>query len=179
MCPDLAGSGPLDVLEPGVVVLQGPPVSGRASLFLQALLSAANKGLAVGYISGAHPSFVTRQLEVMLTYLGLTSKNLYLFPDAPREAIEAERLKKLIKDCNLNILCIDDFPDHLATKAEVRTAETISRETGCRVLIVTRPSQAEPPPICQLPDLAPLPSAKRRRYGKALKKPRGSRTRLP
>jgi hypothetical protein len=166
----------LDVLEPGVIVLRGPPVSGKASFFLQALLSAANKGLAVGYICGAHPTFVTRQLEAMLTYLGLTSKNLYLFPDAPSEAIEAQRLKTLIKDCNLNILCIDDFPDHLATKAEA--AETISRETGCRVLIVTRPSRAKPPPpLCQLPDLRPaaLPSAKRRRYGK----PRGSRGRSP
>jgi hypothetical protein len=162
----------LDVLEPGVVVLRGPPVSGKASVFLQALLGAANKGLAVGYVSSAHPSFAARQLEAMLTYLGLTSKNLYLFPDAPREAIEAERLKKLIKDCNLNILCIDDFPAHLATKAEV--AETVSRETGCRVLIVTRPSQAKPlPPLCQLPRPAALPSAKRRRCGKALKKPRG------
>jgi hypothetical protein len=171
--PEWNGDRTLDVLEPGVIVLHGPPVSGKVSLVLQALLSAANKGFAVGYISGAHPSFVTRQLEAMLTHLGLTSRNLYLFPEAPREAIEAERLKKLIEDCSLNILCIDDY--HLATKAEVRTAETISRETGCRVLIVTRPSQAKPPPICQLPDLAPLPSAKRRRYGKALKEPRGSR----
>jgi hypothetical protein len=142
------------VPAPGVVVLQGPPVSGKASFVLQALLGAAHKGLAVGYICGAHPSFVARQLEAMLAYLGLTSRNLYLFPDAPR--IEAERLKTLIKDCNLDILCVDDVPASL--EAEVRTVETIARETGCRVLVVTRPSQAKPPPLCQLPRPAALPS---------------------
>jgi hypothetical protein len=173
-----------DVLElkPGVVVLRGPPATARASFFLQALLSAADKGLTTGYVSSAHPDFATRQLDAMLTYLGLTSRNFFLFADAPREAIEAERLEKLITECKLDILCIDDLPDHLAAKAEAR-AGTIAREAGCRVLIIVRPEQAEPPPVYQLPALtpppAPLPSAKRRRCGKALKKPRGSRARSP
>ena len=180
--PDLVNV--LDILHPGVVLLHGPPINGKASIILQALLSAASMGLAVGYVSNAHPSFVARHLETMLFQLGLTSKNFYLLPDAPIEAIKAERLRSLIEDCDLKILCIDDFPDHLATKAEAQAAKAISYETGCCMLIVTRPSQTKPPPpIRQLPSPAPRPAAlpkeranaKRRRRGKALKKPRGSR----
>jgi hypothetical protein len=76
----------LDMLEPGIVVLQGPPASGQMTFVLQALLSTAyEKNLAVGYVSDAHPTFVARQLQAMAFHLGITIKNICLFPARPYE----------------------------------------------------------------------------------------------
>jgi hypothetical protein len=156
----------LDMLEPGIIVLQGPPASGQMTFVLQTLLSAAyEKNLAVGYVSDVHPTFVARQLQVMAFRLGITIKNICLFPDTPIEAIEPNRLRELIRSCNLKILCIDDFPAHIEAKA----AKAISYETGCCILVVIRPPDQDLLPLAASKEAPQLPAPqvpkRRRRLG--------------